>query len=141
MNIPIRLQVLEDGQFLSVKALLDSGCTRLCMGRKYVQRNNIQTQKLARPIPVYNADGTLNQSGAITEFTELHMILNDHVERIQFAVTDLGEQDVFIGYEWLKKHNPDVDWQKETLYFSRCLDDCRYITTLDELDGDPKEQV
>ena len=75
------------------------------------------------------------------EFAELRMIIQDHVERIQFVVTDLGEQDVFIGYEWLKKHNPDVDWQKETLYFSRCPDDCGYITTLDELDGDPEEQV
>ena len=32
MNIPIKLQILEDRQFLSIKALLDSGCTRLCMG-------------------------------------------------------------------------------------------------------------
>ena len=67
------------------------------------------------------------------------MIIQDHVERIQFAVSNLGEADVFIGYEWLKKHNPDVDWKASTLFFTQCPDECGHIVILDDLDGDPKE--
>jgi hypothetical protein len=95
---------------------------------------------LARPIPIYNADGTLNKEGTIKEYVEIRMIIQDHVERIQFAVTNLGDSDVFIGYKWLKKHNPKVDWRKSALFFTRCPDECGHITTLDELDGNPVEK-
>jgi len=67
------------------------------------------------------------------------MVVQDHVKRIQFAISDLGEADIFIGYEWLKKHNPDVDWKTSTLFFTWCLDECNYITTLNDLDEDPEE--
>ena len=60
---------------------------------------------------------------------------------MQFAITNIREADVFIGYDWLKQHNPDVDWRKEIIHFSRCPDECGYITSLNELDGDPEEQT
>jgi hypothetical protein len=95
---------------------------------------------MPRPIPIYNADGTLNKDGTIKEYVEIRMIIQDHVERIQFAVSNIGESDVFIGHEWLKKHNPEVDWRKSALFFTQCPDECGHITTLDELDGDPVEK-
>ena len=67
------------------------------------------------------------------------MIIQDHVERVQFPVSDLGEADVFIRYEWLKKHNPDMDWRASTLFFTWCPDECNYVITLDDLDADPEE--
>jgi hypothetical protein len=67
------------------------------------------------------------------------MIVQDHVKRMQFAISDLGETDIFIGYEWLKKHNPDVDWRASTLFFTWCPNECNYIITLEDLDADPEE--
>ena len=109
------------------------------MSRKFVDKHQIPTTKLTRPIPIYNADGTLNKGGKIEEYVEIQMIIQDHVERIQFAVSDLGEADVFIGYEWLKKHNPDVDWRASTLFFTCCPDECNYITWLSDIDTDTEE--
>ena len=106
-----------------------------------MEKHQLPTRKLARPIPIYNADGTLNKGGTIKEYAEIQMIIQDHVEIIQFTISDLGEADVFIGYEWLKKHNPDVDWGASTLFFTRCPDECNYITTLDDLDTDPEEHL
>ena len=34
------------------------------------------------PIPVYNADGTRNQAGPITEMAELVLAIGEHQERI-----------------------------------------------------------
>ena len=117
MNLSVQLQTLEDGRIISSRALLDSGSTGLCMSRKFVEKHQIPTTKLARPIPIYNADGTLNKGGKIEEY----------VERIQFTVSDLGEADVFIRYKWLKKHNPDVDWRASSLFFTRCPDECMQL--------------
>ena len=51
------------------------------------------------PILVYNADGTRNQAGPIIEMAELILAIGDHQERIQLAVTNLENIDLFIGYE------------------------------------------
>ena len=66
------------------------------------------------------ADGSLNEGGPITEFVEVRMVIQDHMERIQLAVTNLGKIQLFIGHEWLKKHNPNIDWLTSTLTFDRC---------------------
>ena len=54
---------------------------------------------------VYNADGTLNGSRSITEFVEVQFSIRDYAEIMPLAITDLGTTDVFIRYEWMKKHN------------------------------------
>ena len=64
---------------------------------------------MARPIPVYNTDGTMNSGGPISEFVEMKVKIQDHVERMEFAMTNLGKSAMFIGYEWLKHHNPSID--------------------------------
>ena len=63
-------------------------------------------------IPVYNTDGSFNQNGAITKVVNLCLTVQDHTEKITLAVSNLGKTDVFIGHEWLKKHNPYIDWTK-----------------------------
>src|SRR5205823_12136953 len=50
------------------------------------------------------------------------MIIQKHVELISFGVTQLGKDEVFLGYDWLNSHNPTIDWKKQTLEFSQCPD-------------------
>jgi hypothetical protein len=82
--------------------------------------------------------------GPITEFVEVRMVIQDHTEQIQLAISNLGKMELFIGHEWLKKHNSNIDWRTSTstLTFNRCPKECDYITTLDDLEGDhDHEQV
>ncbi len=72
------------------------------------------------PIPVYNADGTCNTSGDITEYVELRMMIRGHVECINLAVTNLGKKDLYLGHDWLKCHNPLVNWNTGAIIFGRC---------------------
>jgi len=37
-------------------------------------------------------------------------------------VTNLGNKEMMIGYSYLYKHNPNIDWQKGQWEFTRCLD-------------------
>ena len=109
------------------------------MSKKFVEKHQFPTKKLAQPIPIYKADGTLNTGGKIEEYVKIQMIIQDHVKRMQFTISNLGEADVFIGYEWLKKHNPNVDWRESSVLFTQCPDECNYITTFSDIDTDPEE--
>ena len=60
-------------------------------------------------ILVYNTNGTLNKNGSIKKFATLQLAINDHYECINFAIIELGDIDLFLGYDWLKIHNPSID--------------------------------
>ena len=94
---------------IEVQALLDSGCTGSCIDEDFVRQNGIITRRTALPIPVYNADGSANATGSITEFVDISMSIGDHQEQIALAVAKLGSAPLFIGHEWLRFHNPTVD--------------------------------
>jgi len=66
-----------------------------------------------RSFKVFNTDGTKN--GEVTQFTSLEVEINGYKEQIDATVTDLNGTDMFLRYNWLVKHNPEVDWSKETM--------------------------
>ena len=112
---------------ISARALIDSGCTGSCIDEGFVQSNRIPTQKSPITIPVFNADGTPNDLGKITHFVDAKLCIGEHKEDIQLAVVKLGSTPVFLGHDWLKKHNPSVDWNFGGLAFDRCPKSCGYI--------------
>ena len=67
---------------------------------------------------------------------ELIVRIKDHVEKLILAVTDLGKSKIFIGYEWLKLHNPSIDWKDGTIIFDRCPKICDYTPSLAGIEDD-----
>ena len=41
------------------------------------------------------------------------------------AVMDLNGIDIFLGYDQLFKHNPEVNWNTRTIQFTRYSKKCR----------------
>ena len=103
-----------------MKALIDSGCTGSCINEEFVTKHKMNLTALPKPIPVYNADGSLNASGSLTHVVQLKMNVEGHEELIDLGVSNLGKSDIFLGHDWLKHHNPTVDWFKKTLKFDHC---------------------
>lgn len=99
MDIPLVVTTLDDQRPFPIKALLDSGCTGSSIDAAFVQQHQINTRKFPRPIPVYNANGTLNAGGPISEFVEMRMRVQDHIKHLSFSVTNLGKSDMFLGHE------------------------------------------
>src|SRR6266852_6304653 len=89
---------------INIAALLDSGCDGSSIDHRFVQRNNIPTRK------VFNANRTENKHGKIEEYIVLRVQIDKHVEELEFAVTQLNAANVFLGLDWLKCHNPLVNW-------------------------------
>ena len=56
---------------------------------------------------MFNADGTKNRE--VTKVAFLEIKINGHKEQLEIAVTDLNGIDMFLGHNWLVKHNPEVN--------------------------------
>ena len=121
LRIRVELQSAVNECLVSTMALIDSGATSIGFADKdFIARSNIPTVRLQRPIPVFNVDGTPNEAGAIDEVADVSISHKGHSERITLAVTGLGKETIILGYGWLKRHNPEIDWKSGTLKLSRC---------------------
>ncbi|KAG5718720.1 putative E3 ubiquitin-protein ligase makorin-1 [Termitomyces sp. T112] len=107
-----------------VTALLDSRATRLFLDLEFVKCHGLTTQLLPKPIPVYNINGMPNEAGTINSMVDLVLYYQNHMEHAMFAITSLGRQDMILGFTWLHKHNPKVDWTKVEVTMSRCSWKC-----------------
>ena len=114
---------------IDAHALIDSGCTGSCIDSRFVSRYQLITKPYINPLKVHNADGSDNEGGLITEYVELEMAIGGHQESIRLAVTTLASSNIFLGHDWLIRHNPEIDWKLGTMEFTRCPDTCQ----LDEI--------
>ena len=118
MDLKGSIQRTDTGEQISIKALLDSGCTGSCIDKTFVDKHGIETRELPKPIPVYNADRTPNVNGMVTRMAQLRLTIRSHSELMNFAVSTLDKNDVFLGHNWLQLHNPEIDWNQKTLTFT-----------------------
>jgi hypothetical protein len=80
--------------------------------------------KLDHPIPVFNIDGSPDSGGSITEEVTLIMSYQGHQEKAVFEVCDLWKASLIIGYMWLCKHNPDINWKTGEVQMTHCPEEC-----------------
>ncbi|KAI9063902.1 hypothetical protein FKP32DRAFT_1538763, partial [Trametes sanguinea] len=36
----------------------------------------------------------------------------------------LGKKDMILGYTYLRRHNPEIDWERGEWRFTRCPESC-----------------
>ena len=113
----------KNGKQLKVKALVDSGCTHTGIDEQLVKDKRIQTKPINFSFEVFNADGTKN--GEVTKVAPLEIEINGHKETLEAVVMDLDGTDMFLGHNWLVKHNPEVNWQNGVIKFTRCPGNCK----------------
>ena len=112
----------KNGKKLKVKALVDSRCMYTGIDKQLVKDKRIQTKPINFSFEVFNVNGTKN--GEMTKVIPLETKINRHKETLEAAVTDLDRTDMFLGYDWLVKYNPEVDWKNGTIKFTRCPGNC-----------------
>ena len=128
----------DDGKILSTKALIDSGCMGSSIEASFVEQHHIPVHQLPRKIPVYNADGTPNSRGAISSFVMVELTIDDHIEQITLAITDLGTHKIYLGYDWLKTHNPIINWKTKEITFTCSNDHTPHLIDDDDEDETPE---
>ena len=79
--------------------------------------------------------------GKITDYVDMRMTILDHSEKISLAVTKIGNLELFIGLDWLRNHNPSIDWTEAKISFGRCPDACGYTADLREIESDESDKM
>ena len=113
----------KNGKNLKVKALVDSGCTYTRIDKQLVKKKRIQTRPINFSFKVFNVDKTKN--GEITKVVYLEIEINRHKEQLEAVVMDLNGMDMFLGHDWLIKHNPEVNWKNRMIKFTRYPGSCK----------------
>ena len=58
---------------------------------------------------------THNQGGAITHYTNLEVRTGEQKKTLRFLITNLGRDEVILGYPWFTAFEPKFHWQDATL--------------------------
>lgn len=101
----------------NVKAMIDSGATGLFMDVHFANQHQIPLTELERPQKLHLFDGQETSAGRMTKQATIFIELGAHRERAKFLITKLGDYDVVLGLPWLRKHSPNIDWDKEQIAF------------------------
>jgi len=80
----------------------------------------MNTQTLSRNILVFNINGSPNEAEQISKVVDVVLWYKTHSERMLLAVSRLGKQSLILSYNWLKDHNPKIDWEKGEVEMTHC---------------------
>ena len=112
LTIPLKIKTEEET--VEMYALLDSGAGGEFIDQNYTKTLNLSLRNLDKPIPAINVDGTLNKKGTIKHYVNLELEVFGQLQMIRLLVTGLGKQKILLGFPWLQKNNPSINWQTST---------------------------
>jgi len=118
--LPVEIGTMDMSELHSIEALLDYGATRSLIDRDFVCSKGMNTWTLSHNIPVFNVNGSPNKAGQISKVVDIVLCYKTHSERMLLAVFRLGKQCLILGYNWLKDHNPRIDWEKGEVEMTCC---------------------
>ena len=93
------------------KALVDSGATDNFIHPAFAKRLGLSMTPLDKPKRIYNIDNTSNKAGSITHSLELKVTTKEIDKVMRFLVTDIGNEDLLLGYPWLATFEPTFRWK------------------------------
>ena len=82
---------------------------------------------LSNPVLVYNIDGMRNAARSITHCAEIIIQFQEHHEKVTAEVTNFGKNQMILGYTWLSRHNPEIDWTTGTVKMTWCPWTCQIL--------------
>jgi hypothetical protein len=108
MKVPVSFRTLH--AMVDKDILVDSGATDNFIHPKLLKRIGLRVQVWDRPRKIWNIDGTTNRTGQLTSFVDLEVRTGDRERKMRFLVTDLGDEDLILGYPWLAMFEPQFNW-------------------------------
>ena len=104
----------------SIKALLDSRAIESFIDQDFVCSKGLNTWTISCPIPVFNVNSSPNKAGKISKVVDILLRYGLYLERILLAILGLRKQDLILGYNQLKNHNPKIDWSTSKIKMIYC---------------------
>ena len=110
ISLPI---IIKKSEYENVEtfALIDSRAGGKFINQNYAEQLGLPIQTLRKPIMAWNIDRTLNKTGTIISYVDLMVEIDGRIMDIQLLITGLGNQRIILGFPWLNKYNPNIDWK------------------------------
>jgi len=99
----------------NIKGLVDSGATDCFMSPAIVRRMGLGKRPLDKPRKIWNIDNTENKDGLITHYVDLNVQTHGIHRNMRFLITNIGQEDVVLGYPWLAAYKPQFSWKYATI--------------------------
>jgi hypothetical protein len=92
--------------------LLDSEATENFINISYTQKLNLPIWRLTQERRLFNVNGTLNKAGTLKYHTNIVTRTGTKRMWLHYFLTDLGDNQVILGYLWFASAQPQIDWAK-----------------------------
>ena len=99
----------------TASALIDSGATENFVDQRTAEQWQMPRKELPVPRPIVNVDGTKNWAGMVQEACILEIEHQGERRLQRFYITDLGFDQILLGYPWLSSYNPQINWKEGTV--------------------------
>ena len=120
---------MDTREEISTPVLLDSGCKRSTIDTRFVKKNNITTKVIDKPYKSLQCRLDTEQLGQTlcvpqNDSHRKGWHLSPRTDRPTSCQLGQPSHNVFIGKDWLNKHNLVIDWRNDDLVFTRCPHQC-----------------
>ena len=131
LSIPFKTVTREKN--VKTQAMINCGAGGVFIDQNFTK--NFKQRKLDCPLTAKNVDGTINKKGTIKNYVDLEFKIDSRRFKEQFYVTGLGKQKIILGFPWLQKHNPKIDWKTGKIEWKK------YLLTFQQLFGKKKNKL
>ena len=97
----------------TAKVLLDCGSTTNFISKRFVLKNHLTYSRINNSQVVKMPNGTIENTNKLVSSLRIH--LNDRSLCEQLLVLPLESFDIILGIPWLRKYNPTINWQTNSL--------------------------
>ena len=133
MRVPITLQMMQ--KKVPIEAFLDCGANECFVSQRFVNEYWLGVQYMKTPRKIENADGSPNAGGNLRYYINLTVMTGTQSHSLHFYITNIGPDDLVLGYPWFNATNITPNWKKGT------IPDAITIRTLGTASGKPKRAV
>ena len=110
--------------FIPTCTLLDSDANVIFINRAWAKEKKLPLWSLHYTIPVFNIDSTKNSASNITHCVGITISYQGHCEKVTAEVMDLSKNQMILGFTWLQKHDPEINWEHGMVKMTHCPWSC-----------------
>ena len=113
MRVPVTLQTTQ--KKVPVEAFLDCGANECFVSQRFIDEYRLGVRYMKTPHKIENADRSPNAGGNLRYYIDLTVTTRDQSHPLRFYITDIGPNNLVLGYPWFKATNITPDWKKGTI--------------------------
>ena len=103
---------------LSKTEIIDSGAGGIFIHTDYAEQLGLKQIPIDKSITARNIDGTPNKRGLMTHYVLININIGEKKLLIKAYVVGLGKESLILGFPWLQKYNPIIDWKTRKIQFN-----------------------